>query len=182
MNRITLIAVLSFISIAANSQITQGNWLVGGSISYASTNYNSVNFGPSHTSYDLRISPNVGFFFADKAAGGIIAGISKVGDRDRGQSYTDFNIGPYFRYYLLSSEKEINVVTETAYLYGFEKGTTPDKAPKNTFNFSAGPVFYFNSAVGLEMLVSYSIYKYSAFDGSNNTIRFGIGLQVHLDK
>lgn len=182
MNRATVIALLSLISLTANSQITKGNWMLGGTISYASTNYNSINYGVPHTAYNLQVSPNVGYFFVDKAAGGIRASISKIGDRDRGQSYTDFNIGPYFRYYLLSSEKQVNIVTEAAYLYGFETATASDKTSKNTFSFSAGPVIYFNSVVGLETLVSYSTYKFSGFDGSNNTIRFGIGLQVHLEK
>ncbi len=182
MNRATLITFLFSISLAGNSQITKGNWMLGGTISYASTNYNSINYGGPHTTYNLQVSPTPGYFFVDKIAGGIKAGISKIGDVDLNTSYTDFNMGPYFRYYLLASEKQVNVVTEAAYLYGFEKGSTPDKTSKNTFSFSAGPVIYFNNVVGLEMLVSYSTYKFSKIDGNNNTIRFGIGVQVHLEK
>lgn len=74
------------------------------------------------------------------------------------------------------------MVTEAAYLYGFETRAPSDKTTKNTFSFSAGPVIYFNNVVGLEMLVSYSTYKLSQIEGNNNTIRFGIGLQVHLEK
>lgn len=182
MNRATLIALLSLISLAANSQITKGNWMLGGTISYASTKYNSINYGAPHTTYYLQVSPNAGYFFVDKLVGGIRAAINKTGDVGPNTSYTDFNIGPYLRYYLLAPEKQVNVVTEAAYLYGYDKYTTPDKNSKHTFSFSAGPVIYFNSVVGLEMLFSYSTYKFTEFDGSNNTIRFGIGLQVHLEK
>jgi len=182
MNRITFIVLLTLISIASNSQITKKNWMLGGNISYASTNYNSSNYGAPHTTYYLQVSPNIGYFFVDKLAGGIRASINKTGEKARNQSYTDFNIGPYFRYYFLASEKQVNVVTEAAYLYGFETGTASEKAFKNTFSFSAGPVIYFNNVVGVEMLVSYSTYKFSIAEGSNNTIRFGIGLQVHLEK
>lgn len=182
MNRTTFIVLLTLISIASNSQITKKNWMLGGNISYASTNYNSTVYGPPHTTYYLQISPNIGYFFVDKLAGGLRAGISKTGEEARNQSYTDFNVGPYFRYYLLNLEKQVNVVTEAAYLYGFEKGSTPESTSKNTFSFSAGPVIYFNNVVGLEMLVSYSTYKFSQIEGNNNTIRFGIGLQVHLEK
>jgi len=182
MNRATIIALLSLITFAANSQITQGNWMLGGTISYASTKYNSTNYGEPHTAYDLQINPNVGYFFVDKLAGGLKARISKIGDRDKSQSYTDVNLGPFFRYYMLAPEKQVNVLTEAAYLYGFDKYTTPDKNSKHTFSFSAGPVIYFNSAVGLEMLVNYSTCKFTEFKGSNNTIRFCLGLQVHLEK
>ena len=182
MNRVTFIALLSFISFAANSQITQGNWMLGGTISYASTKYNSTNYGEPHTAYDLQINPNVGYFFVDKLAGGLKASISKIGAASTSNSHTDFNIGPYFRYYLLAPEKQVNVLTEAAYLYGFDKFSQSDKTPKNTFSFSAGPIIYFNNVVGLETLVSYSTYKFTGFDGSNNTIRFSLGLQVHLEK
>ncbi|MEI9945327.1 MAG: hypothetical protein WDN26_14065 [Chitinophagaceae bacterium] len=179
---ILLFLTIIIISNTVNCQITKDNWMLGGVISYASTNYNSTNYGEPHTTYNLQRSPNIGYFFVNKLAGGLKVGISKTGDKDKNQSYTNFNLGPYFRYYLLASEKQVNVVTEAAYMYGFEKGSTPDKTSKNTFSFSAGPVIYFNNVVGLEMLVSYSTYKFSDFDGSNNTIKFGLGLQVHLEK
>ena len=182
MNRATIILLFLSFSFGANSQITKWNWMLGGNLSYASTNYNSRNYEDPHTAYNLKLSPNVGYFFVDKLAGGVKASINKNGDKDRRQSYTDFNIGPYIRYYLLAPDKQVNIVTEAVYLYVFEKGTPPDKTFKNTFSFSAGPVIYFNNVVGLEMLIDYSTYKFSIIEGNNNTIRFSIGLQIHLEK
>lgn len=183
MNKIIMPALCMLLyGLAAIGQITKNNWMLGGAISYASTNYNSINFGLAHTTYNLEVKPNVGYFFIDKLSAGLRSGIGITGDRDRSQSYTDFNIGPYIRYYLLNPEKYVNVITEAGYLYGFEKGSTPEKTPKNTFCFSAGPVLYFNTVVGLEVLLSYSTYKYSGFTGNNNTIMVGLGLQVHLEK
>ncbi len=182
MNRLFFIALLSFITSAANSQITKKNWMLGGEVSYASTNYNSENYGIPHTAYDLQIKPNIGYFFIDKLSTGLKASIEVTGDKSRSQSYTDFNIGPFLRYYFLSPEKYVNVITEASYLYGFEKGSTPEKTSKNTFSFSAGPVVYFNNVVGLEMLVSYASYQFSGIKGSNKTIMVGLGLQVHLER
>lgn len=182
MTRIILITVMLFAATSASSQITKDNWMLGGIISYASTKYNSTNFGDPHTSYNLQVKPNIGYFLVDKLSAGLRANISKVGDRDREQSYTDFNVGPYLRYYLLKSDKVVNILAEAGYSYGFEKGSTPGNASKNSFSFAVGPVMYFNSVVGLEMLLSYSTYKFSDFAGSNNTIMLGIGLQVHLEK
>lgn len=177
---ILLTAVL--ISINANSQITKRNWMLGGVISYASTNYNSENYGAPHISYNLQIKPNIGYFFIDKLAAGIKTGIGKIGDKGLRTSYTDFNVGPFCRYYLLNSGKNVNVIAEGGYLYGFETGTASEKTFKSTFTLSAGPVVYFNTVVGLEFLISYSTYKFSIVPGNNNTVMFGLGLQVHLEK
>jgi len=172
----------SFIVINANSQVTKGNWMLGGAISYASTNYNSENYGIPHTAYNLQITPNVGYFFIDKLAAGIKTGIRKIGDK-RGTNYTDFNVGPFCRYYLLNPEKMVNILAEGGYQFGFEKGTTSTKTLKNTFTFSCGPAVYLNTIVGMEFLVTYSTYKFSGTQGNhnNNTIMFGLGLQIHLE-
>lgn len=179
---IFLFLTATFFSLNSISQITKGNWMLGGLISYASTNYNSTNYGSPHTSYNLQVRPGAGYFFIDKLAAGIKVGIGKIGDKGLRTSYTDFNFGPFCRYYLLNPEKNINIITEAGYLYGFETGTASGKTQKNTFSFSAGPVIYFNTVVGMEMLISYSTYKYPIVTGSNNTIMFGIGLQVHLER
>lgn len=162
-------------------QITKGNWMLGGNISYASTNYNSENYGVPHTSYNLQVRPNIGYFFIDKLAAGIKVGIGKTGDKG-GTNYTDFNIGPFCRYYILNPEKNANIIAEGGYLYGFETGTASEKASKNTFMISAGPVIYFNTVVGLEFLISYSSYRFNGIKGSNNTVMVGLGLQVHLER
>ncbi len=182
MIRIPLVVLMLFAVTTSNSQISKDNWMLGGIVSYASTKYNSTNFGDPHTSYNWQIKPNIGYFFVDKLAAGLRANISKVGDRDRGQSYTDFNVGPYVRYYLLKADKLVNILTEAGYAFGFEKGSMPGTTSKNAFSFSAGPVMYFNNVVGLEMLLSYSTYKFSKFAGSNNSIMLGVGLQVHLER
>lgn len=183
MSRLFLIALLSFITSAANSQITKRNWMLGGIINYASTNYNSENYGATHTAYNLQIKPNIGYFFIDKLAAGIKTGIGKTGQKG-GTNYTDFNIGPFFRYYFLNQDKNVNILSEGMYQYGFEGSLSGsnNSTSKSTFTFSAGPVIYFNTVVGLEFLISYSTYKFSGIKGSNNTVMVGLGLQVHLER
>lgn len=180
-----LLLTLLFLTISINSfgQLTKGNWLVGGSGSYATTNYNSENYGVPHISYSLQIRPNVGYFFIDKFAAGIKTGIGKTGAKG-GPNYTDFNIGPFFRYYFLNQDKNVNIFSEGMYQYGFEGSlsSSNNSTPKSTFVFSAGPVIYFNTVVGLEFLISYSTFKFSGIRGSNNTVIVGLGLQVHLER
>jgi len=159
--------------------------MIGGVISYASTNYNSANYGEPHAAYNLQAKPNIGFFVADKFAAGITTLINSSGVKPTGSTgfnkYTDFNIGPFVRYYLLPTENRTNILAETMYQIGYEKGNQKDPALKNTFIAAAGPVFYFNNSVGLEMQISYSTYKFKSIQGFNHTIMFGLGLQVHLE-
>ena len=170
---------------ASDAQITKGNWMIGGNASYSSTNYKS-DFGSKTKFFDLQLIPHVGYFIADKIATGIAANIVYMGfnvDASTQATSTDFNLGPFIRYYLLSTEREFNIVTEATYQYGFAGGNVGSKKPrKNTFAFAAGPVIYFTNSVGLEFLIGYSTYKYTAFAGSDNSIRFGIGIQAHLEK
>lgn len=184
---ISVLAIL-LLSVAAKSQITKGNWMLGGNISYASTQYKSENYGPEHIVYDFTIKPSVGYFFGDKFVGGIKAAIIKRGTKDPGtpgnNKNTDFNLGFFSRYYFLPEEKQVNILFESSYLYGFVGGGSGQNTStsKNTFALAAGPVIYFNTSVGLEFLIGYSTYKFSGINGSNGTIQIGIGLQIHLEK
>jgi hypothetical protein len=95
---------------------------------------------------------------------------------------------------LLPTEKPFNILVDGSYQYGIERISTANptanqplntaitKYNKNTFAFAAGPVIYFNPAVGLEFLIGYSTEKYIHYEGANNTFQVGLGLQVHLGK
>jgi hypothetical protein len=178
--RILSVTILFFSQ--GKSQITKGNWMLGGNVSYASTDYNSENYGAPHKYYKLQVNPNIGYFLIDKLASGLKTGIEKTGAPGANNSHTNFNIGPYLRYYWLKPESPINIISEGNYQYGFDKFSNAEKVSKNTFSFSAGPVVYFNTVVGLEFLISYSTYKFSEIKGSNNTLMVGLGLQVHLER
>ena len=123
---LTSISLTIFFLNCAKSQITKHNWLLGGNINYSSTNFNSENFGVPHNLNTLQINPNIGYFPLDKFATGIKIGIEKINVKEPGTSgynrYTNLNLGPFVRYYLLKPINNINILTEGAYLYGFEKG------------------------------------------------------------
>lgn len=170
----------------SNCQITKRNWMVGGAISYASIQRNSEIYGIDQTAYELNVTPNIGYFVMDKLAVGLKFGINSEGGKGQGtqgfNKRTYFNVGPYARYYLLSPAKNLNILTECGYQYGYIKGNSSDVQNVNSFFIQAGPVMYFNSVVGLEFLLSYTGSKSNGYSGIDNTIRVGIGLQVHLQK
>lgn len=182
---VLVLAVLS-VSTKINSQITKGNWLLGGNISFSSTSLKSE-IGQKNTFFILQVAPDIGYFIADKFVAGLKVSISSSGSKATGTSVfgtqNDYNFGPFARYYFLSTEKQFNILTEGTYQYGFiGRGQQNTKTSKNTFAIAAGPVIYFNSSVGLEFLIGYSTHKYVGFAGSNGTIQLGIGFHVHLEK
>jgi hypothetical protein len=181
---IVLFAVSIIISITAFSQLEKGTWLVGGNFSYTSSKNNS-DAGSKTKAYTLSVYPNVGYFVAKKFVLGIRSAISKEASKATGTSvyskYTDFNLGPFARYYFLEKESTVNVLLESGYQFGFTKGDYL-KNNHSVFYFSAGPAIYFNSSAAIEFLIGYSTYKIKNYAGSNNTISVSIGLQFYLEK
>ncbi|MGC8751883.1 hypothetical protein, partial [Hydrotalea sp.] len=85
---------------------------------------------------------------------------------------------------ILNASNPFNIVTALSYQYGLFGGIATGKL--TTFSALAGPVIYFNSAVGLEMLLGYDYSKEMETDVGTNAITKGlkisIGLQIHLKK
>jgi hypothetical protein len=185
MKKISILALsVLFINVTATCQITKGNWMIGGNTDFSSTS-NKSEEGQRTTAFTIQITPNIGYFIADKFATGLKVSVGKEGVKATGTSrystYTNANFGPFLRYYFLPTDKLLNVLVEGVYQYGFIAGDN-NKVFKNTFSISGGPVVYFNSSVGLEFLIGYSTFKYVGFAGSNGTVQVGLGLQVHLEK
>lgn len=185
-----IIIILSVFILTTNiyGQITKDNWMMGGNASYSVTHYNSYeNGGQKNIFYSLLITPDVAYFFMDKLSAGLKLGIDCLGSKGTGTSVysklTNYNFGPFLRYYFLPKENDINVLVEGTYQYGLH-GAGPDKetSSKNTFDIAAGPVMYFNSSVGMELLLNYSSYKFVRYSGSNRAFTISLGLQAYLKK
>jgi len=79
-------------------------------------------------------------------AGGLKTGFaySKIEYLGVAQNSTNIRFGPFLRYYLLNSEKRVNIFSEASYQYSHISGNSFDSDNENTLRFSAGPVIYFN--------------------------------------
>jgi hypothetical protein len=187
------------------SQITQGNWLLGGSANFStSSQETAVSTGVQKSSYlNYQIAPNIGYFFKDKFAGGLKAGITKgkadYGDLRQGgvtvasggySNATWFDLGPFARYYLLSPDRQFNLFAEGNFMYGLG-GLHPGKSSRYNYSFYAGPVIYFNSSVGLEFTIGYSSELTKHFHPNTNELVFsskikalqvGLGFQFYLER
>jgi hypothetical protein len=182
-----ILLLIVFCCLKLNAQITKSNWLVGGNGNFSFTSFNAESNTKTTT---LNLSPDIGYFFIDKFAGGVRLSFYKnhvqFGQPNNNfTTFTNYNIGPFIRYYLLSIDKEYNIITEGNYQFGDEKVKTTNSSTttnSNNFSFSVGPVIYFNSCVGLEFLLNYSSAANNDNSKRGNSFGIGTGLQVHLQK
>jgi hypothetical protein len=178
---ILLFLILSIFYNDANSQITKGNWLVGGNATFSRLQ-NSSTASAQFKQTNFEIRPLLGYFLKDKFAIGIDPSLTFASNNILNTN-TIITIGPFFRYYFLDTDNRVNLFAETGYDYGSITGKGQGKGQHlNTFLFSGGPVIYFNTSVGLEFIIAYSTTKIVGFSGYNNKIQFGIGFQIHLEK
>lgn len=185
MKKISILALsILFINFKANCQITKGNWLFGGNISFSSTK-SSSDLG-SNTTTTFQITGSGGYFFIDKLAAGIKANIYNYNykrNENDPPGVTELSVGPFIRYYFLPIEQRVNLFAAGSYAYGSGKVAGQKAISSNEISFLAGPVVFLNNNVGIEFTIGYSFLK-SNDDAHNkrNLFQTGIGLQIHLEK
>ncbi len=185
----TIVFFLFFFS-SGYSQITKGNWLVGGNGEFYSytAQYTAPTYSNEASYTQIDLSPNIGYFVADKLAFGIRPTFSSIKGKvtTSGGLATNVQrywIGPFGRYYFLPDDNPVNIVTDVSYQYGFFGGIS--KGNLSAFSAMAGPVVYFNSSVGIEFLLGYSASKEDVEGYQKETrkgFQIGIGFQIHLER
>lgn len=182
MKKITILSVaILLFAITANSQITKGNWLVGGNGRFSSQ-IETLN-GAKVNGFLIGLTPNIGYFFIDKFAAGTKISFNYNETKYYGSvsKSTQLGLGPFLRYYFLNKDNRINVFAESEYQY-LRSSSNGTHDNQNTFTFSAGPVIYFNSSVGLELTANYEIIKTEKSLSDAKTFFVSVGFQVHLEK
>ncbi|MBP0904746.1 outer membrane beta-barrel protein [Mariniflexile gromovii] len=176
MKTLTLFFLIVFTTVlTVNAQITEGNWMVGGTGNFYSSQLKDNNMTSNGIGLELR--PNLGFFIIDKFALGVTPLFVYTKAQD-GNSAISYGIGPYVRYYFLKPENRVNVLTHVGYtFYGNDNSNEKNTA----LDFKAGPVLFFNSSVALEMTLNYNLNKF-ATSTKYNIFSLGLGFQIHLEK
>lgn len=172
---LSLIAV--FLLFGSNAQITKGNWLLGGSGTISRQQQKLIGARVKSTIIDLK--PNLGYFIVDKFSVGLMPGIEHSNIKKTNAFHskmTFWSVGPFIRYYFLPVENITNFFAHSSY----QLRTSSTGEHSHTMLFSAGPVVYFNSSVGLELTGNYRINRYNPAITYANTFFIAIGLQVHL--
>ena len=171
-------------TISANSQITKGNWMVGGNASLTSVKNESED-NSSYTILNISLSPNIGYFVFDKFSTGILFNYKFSESKSNGYGVSRYgDLGPFARYYFLKNESRTNVFLQSSY-----NSTLYNEIGKLTrFETKAGTSIFLNSSVGLEVSLAYSSSKYNPKDNTlktdnkSNALEIAIGLQIHLEK
>jgi hypothetical protein len=178
------------------SQLDKGVWIVGGSGSFSAYNRDYVT--PAYTvvykNVDITISPSVGYFIIDKLALGFRPSYLLQKSEDRGSTgtasggrgnFSSFEIGAFGRWYFLNKNNNYNLVSDISYNYGFQSNFGSNTGHSSSFKFLTGPVIYFNSSIGIELLVGYNRSKILNNDKTSNLnkgLLTTIGFQIHLEK
>ncbi len=176
----------------AKSQLTKGNWLMGGTGSYSRQKSSGADATNSRRRL-IELKPNIGYFFTDKFATGLRTDITLTKDKYPQTDGTEteavqnsFGLGPFVRYYFLNAENRFNIFSDADLLYSnlTVKGTGRAQSSFKTlaYTLSAGGVAFLNSSVGLECMVSYYGSNAFDYDAKGKTISFRIGFQIHLEK
>ena len=178
--------ILLFITTISQSQITKGNWMVGGTGSFSYSKTENLNNTPSSGTtinynsigtYTVALEPNVGYFLINKLAIGCklnyINGFSEGEKLD--SNGMNLSFGPYIRYYFLKEDKMYNLFIEPSYNRFLSNGL----GNASSFAIKSGFVIFMNSSVGFETSISYSKSTSSKFE--RNDVFLGFGLQIYLE-
>ncbi|WP_435138409.1 outer membrane beta-barrel protein [Formosa sp. A9] len=179
--------IIFTISSSLFSQITKGNWLVGGTgdfqkskIKNTTSNGNIQEFESMH----FTISPDIGYFLADKFAAGLVLNFTVNNPSGSNNSSWGYQIGPFARYYFLNTDKIINVFGELNCSFG--KGISNQNSDSNSNNYEvkAGTALFFNNSVALELSLNYNLNQLNtnSSDLDTKSLTLGIGFQIHLEK
>lgn len=173
MKKVLLAAIVLMSAQAGFSQVSKGQWLAGGNVTFASSKHGD--YKETNTS----IAPAAGYFFIDQFAGGLRAsyGVNNPSGDDATTMYT---VAPFVRYYFLASGEKVNIFVDGQYGFGSAKSGGAS-ASINQYAFSAGPAVFLTPNTALEFAIGYSSTggKYYG-DDRMSTIGLNIGFQIHL--
>jgi hypothetical protein len=186
---ILLVITTCSIFFNANSQITKGNWMLGGDAGFSSNQ--SINVIGESTTSIFHLSGNVGYFITNKFAIGLKPNLLfESTKRENGKLSQNISaVGPFIRYYFFPFDGRINFFTEGSYSLGINKSYGNGISSYNfsnqinSFSFIGGPAIFLNSSVALELSLGY--IQNRIIDGTKNgtnIFQIGLGLQFHLEK
>ena len=201
-----LLLVTLLCTINSFGQLDKKTWMVAGTGSFDSykENYTYIftgtgeNIEIERSIKEIEFSPKVGYFIIDKLALGI--GVSYISENSESKTISgnasggsskshNFYVGPFARYYFLNKDKPYNILAETNYQFGNLSQTDllDSKGKLSRFSFLVGPEIFFNSSVGMNLLVGYTYSKRnmdnnSYVSNSTNGFQVAISFQIYLQK
>lgn len=196
MKVLLILPSILFLSIFSFAQLTKKAWLVGGSGSFYSykQTYNSPVLNTDFNYKSIDALASIGYFLIDKAAAGLRPGFYLLKGQNQSNSITTngkkYSIGPFARYYFLNTEKSFNILADISYQFGINDQHGGWKGKYNTLCAMGGPEIFFNSAVGMEVLLGYrsiieTVHYPSGelyYSDKRNGFMISVGFHFHLEK
>jgi len=188
MKTIILLSFLLALTATAFTQISKGQFLIGGNINFESTkDENSVN--GTHESTNYFISPNIGYFIINKMAIGLRIDFRSYNSKSQNLEthYINTSISPFLRYYFLPLQRKVNAFIDASYIHDKSKWSS-DSNPAyfvktKGYYFSGGPSIFLTDQIALEFTLGYRHTKSDDFgDTRVNKFSSGFGLQIHFGK
>ncbi len=181
-----LLLLFCFAFKSSYAQLEKGNWLVGGSGSFSSEKYD---YGTSISkTTHLNLSPAIGYFFANKLAGGLkpIYTYQINTDNSGFSNDTEINqlgVSAFLSYYLLKKTEPFNFFTQVGYGYIWRKASSTNKEDsQDSYEITGGPVYFVNQSIGINLFLGYSINTLRDVEYKEKRFLTGIGFQIHLTK
>lgn len=172
MKKVVLFLAIAIAALSTNAQTGKGTWLLGGSAGFSS----GKSSGSSSTT-TVNISPDAGYFFADNFAAGLNLGFQS---QSNGGTATNFNVGPFARYYFLPLGDHAKLFGQGAFGFGTFKPSSGSSINSTMWEIKAGPSFFLNESVALETALFYNSDKVKS-SSAYNTFGLSVGFQIHFN-
>ena len=179
MKKVFLIAALSAISFAGFSQTSKGTWLVGGDVGFSSSKYGEAKMT------QIAVLPEAGYFVINNLVVGMAVKVSTATSNSGASGAADLKsssayFGPYVQYYFASLGKNAKLYGSGIFAFGSSKQGSNASVQETGWGFSAGPAFFLNKNVSLEIGIGYTTAKLKGDTESSNSFGIQGGFQIHL--
>lgn len=183
MKSIITLMLLSAASFGVYAQANKGNFSVGGAIGFSS--YKDEDNEGEYKETSFGVMPQLGYFLADGVEIGVLGSLqtSKAEySGEAGPKGTNFAVGPYFKYYMFTSNENFAFTVQASALFGGTKQepAVGDPIKGNQFAAAISPGFsyFFTPKLGLDFQlagISFVSEKPNKdLDDKETTFTFGI--------
>ena len=165
------------------AQITEGNYLIGGGLSFTAENRDLATSNLNTNSFTL--SPTGGYFVVDKLVVGtqLLYGLLSQTSNSVTTTMNSFSVAPFSRYYFETEVLKPYIfvgVGKSWETVSYGGSSSTNHTTRTFWNAGVGADYFINKSIALEAQLNYTSKKYNS-DAPYKIIGFTFGIQVFLD-
>jgi hypothetical protein len=174
--KLLLVLAIVVSALVSHAQVEKGNWLLGGSLGFSSTN-NDASSGNS-TSFNSSILPSLGWAIGKNAViglrGGFSTGTTKYETNNSKQTFNGYTAGAYWKMYFPFADKA-GWYTNLGAGYNFNKFKYTNmgslvESENSGYNFNFSPGVYYMPTKKIILSGGLGGLTYSHIKSSGNTL------------